>query len=60
MVINNWNKNNYKMTEQSSDSLSESLNDQCNIEEINGELELSFYANSDFNATSSDQVSNIC
>ena len=60
MVINNWNKNNYKMTEQFSDSLSESLNDQCNIEEINEELKLSFYANSDFSATSSDQVSNIC
>ena len=45
------------MTEQSSDSLTDSLNDQCQITEINGESKLLFYANSDFNATGSDQVS---
>ena len=47
------------MTEQSSDSLTDSLNDQCQITEINGESKLLLYANSDFNATGSDQVSDV-
>ena len=41
------------MTEQSSDSLTESLEDQCHVNE---EHKLIFYAKSDFSATTSDQV----
>ena len=60
MVINNWNDD-LKMTEQSSSlsSDSESLNDNYHIQETNGESVLVFYANSDFTATSSDQVSSL-
>ena len=60
MVIDNWN-NDLKMTEQSSSlsSNSESLNDKYHIQETNGESVLVFYANSDFTATSSDQVSSL-
>ena len=47
------------MSEQSSDPLTDSLNDQCRISEINGESKMLFYANSDFSATSTDQVSDI-
>ena len=56
MVVVNWN-NVSKMTAQSSDSLSESLNDQCHIQENGQGAKLLFYANSDFTAASSDQVS---
>ena len=47
------------MSEQSSDSLTDSLSDLCRISEINGESKILFYANSDFSATSSDQVSTV-
>ena len=60
MVIDNWNDD-LKMTEQSSSlsSNSESLNDKYHIQETNGESVLVFYANSDFTAASSDQVSSL-
>ena len=59
MVVNNW-KSDFEMTEQSSESLTESLSDQCHIQEINGEpVLLVVYANSDFTAASSDQVSTL-
>ena len=60
MVIDNWNDD-LKMTEPSSSlsSDSESLNDKYHIQERNGESVLVFYANNDFTATSSDQVSSL-
>ena len=56
MVINNWSES-FEMTEESSDSLTESLNDQCHIQETDEESTLLVvYANSNFTAANSDQV----
>ena len=47
------------MAEQSSSESSDSLTDRYHIQETNGESVLVYYANSDFSATNSDQVSSV-